>query len=174
MQRFSLACRFVLILAAALGVNANLVGCQWIRKVVPHYSSRLAPVEILRSQNGSAAALTEADVRLVNSSQDLEAIGSEELAELAVDFESESLVVVALGEKPTGGYWVEIDALSVRGDELYIHGVANRPDLLVEAIQVVTHPYAAAVIGKQHADVLHPEIDSVEGQERPASEVTEP
>ena len=123
------------------------------------------PVNVLETRNGSDPALNEGGQWVINSYDEAHSIGSPQLDSLNVDFESESLVLVTLGEQPTGGIWIKIDGVSAQGRELYVYGVANRPGSNDATVQMLTYPFAAAVIPKTSADVLHIEFASVEGQD---------
>ena len=139
----------------------TLVGCE-SQTTKPAFDSvdATAPVEILRSKNGSDAALADHGLLLINSDEQLEALDAEALFALDVDFETESLVLVTLGRQPTGGYLIKITALSRAGSALYVHGLATRPGPDQATVQILTYPYAAAVIVKTQAATLRPEIDS--------------
>jgi hypothetical protein len=124
-------------------------------------------VSLFAQNSGDSSTLTTAGAWLITSAAELDATGSEELRGLNVDFDTHSLVVVALGEKPTGGYWARITGVQVKGDALFVQAVANRPGPKDAVTQAITYPYAAAVVEKVSAATVHPEVQSVEGRPRP-------
>jgi hypothetical protein len=122
-------------------------------------------MRILRHFSGGDSYLQQPVVALINSEEQRAALGSAAINTISIDFGSESLLVVAVGEKPTGGYWVRIDGVQIYKNDLYFQGTANAPGEGEMVAQSLTYPWAAAVI--PHVDdavVLHPEIDSVAGQ----------
>ena len=145
-------------------ILALQTGCSSSAPVVEDTLGRTAPLPILRDQSGSDPDLTEPGQWLINSQQQLDAIGSQELARLAVDFDTESLVLIALGRQSTDGYWIKILGASQVDDELYIQGVANQPTEGSITGQTLTYPYGAAVIAKTSAGVLHPEMEAIKDQ----------
>ena len=146
------------------------VGCASPSLVVQDTLGLTESVTIQRQQSGSDSNLTSAGQWLVNCQVQLDTFNSSEIARLEVDFDTESLVLITLGEQPTSGYWVEIMGASQLEDRLYVQGVANRPSEGAVTAQDLTYPYGAAVISKTDAGLLHPEIESVEGQAKPGSE----
>lgn len=135
-------------------VMVALAGC-----AAKHAEQGANALPLQRHYAGDDAGLKTAAVTLVNSKAELDALGSQELASKPVDFEHESLVVVALGQRPTGGWWAKIDSVQLQGDQLFVQATINRPAEGVPVLQVVTHPYAAAVISKvaKALPVLEPE-----------------
>jgi hypothetical protein len=118
-----------------------------------------APITIFDHVQDDDAGFREPAVELVNSREQLEALGSERLTNLEVDFARHSLVVLALGERPTGGWTAKITGVQERGDALYIQGIAYQPAAGSSLMQALTYPVAAAVITKTNAGLIHPEID---------------
>ncbi len=122
------------------------------------------PVPILRNEPLNDPGLTQLGVMLINSRAELEqrAPQAQALAEMEVDFAAESLLVLCLGERPTGGYWVRITGVQhdAAANALYVQGVANEPGPEAMVTQALTYPCDAAVIPKVRAAAVHPEIDS--------------
>jgi hypothetical protein len=121
------------------------------------------PVAILNQHQGSEAALAGPDVFVVNSQEQLQALGCEDLIDKGIDFSRRSLVIVALGERPTGGHTVLINGVQLQNSDLYVQGVATEPSPDATVTQALTHPYAAAEVDKIDATglTIHPEIDTV-------------
>ncbi|NJL30964.1 MAG: hypothetical protein HC898_04675, partial [Phycisphaerales bacterium] len=76
------------------------------------------PVTILRKFSGTDEALKFPAVMIVKSQAELQGINAKSLMDAKVDFAKESLVVVALGDKPTGGYWADITGIQAAGPQL--------------------------------------------------------
>jgi len=148
-----------------LVLTASLVGCQ---DVPAHLKPGAGEgMRILRHFNGGDSHLHEPVVTLINSKQQRDALGSAAIDGISMNFNIESLLVVAVGEKPTGGYWVRIDGVQLYDNELYFQGTANAPGESDIVAQALTYPWAAAVIPRVADDAtLHPEIESVAGQSR--------
>jgi len=138
-------------------------GCQGGMKM----DSSTEPVPILAMHHGDDSGLSDQVVLLINSQAQLERTGSEELLNKGVDFDQASLVVLALGERPTGGHWARITGLQAGGGTLYVQGIANRPDRSGAVTQVMSYPYCAVEVAKLADLSVNPEIKSVEGQSLP-------
>ena len=121
------------------------------------------PLAIVQQIQGSDSGLAGAMVLVINSAAELEELGSTDLAEHAIDFGEHSVVLVAWGECPTAGYAVRIDAVQQAGDWLFVQGLATQPAPDQMVADVLTYPYAAAVIGKVDASLVKSEIDTIEG-----------
>jgi len=156
--------RIVLLWVMGLAVGASILGCQ-PRGVVVITDRLPKAVEIIRKYHGSDPGFTEPMVLLVNSREELESFNSSHLINQAVDFDRESLLLLALGEKPTGGYWARITAVQRQNNLLYMQGTANRPHRDQTVAQVLTYPYAAVVIKKVRSAQVRSEIDSVLGRQ---------
>jgi hypothetical protein len=146
-------------------VSATMIACE--AQPTRTQPGQPQPLAIVRQLHGSDSGLADMTVALVNSQQDLATLGSTQLVNEPIDFGSHSLVVVALGERPTGGYWAQIEGVQVAGNTLYVQAVANRPGSDEMTTQALTHPYAAAVVPKTRATMLRSEVRSVQGEPAP-------
>ncbi len=156
--------RAVTLLAAVViaATASGLAGCK-PRGIIVISRERNEALPILKHYNGSDPALTYPTVLLINSPEELAELGSTELATHLVDFNNESLLLLALGEKPTTGYWARINGVQRKGEHLYVQGTANRPAEFEPVTQVLTYPYSAVVIKKQYIRKIRSEIESVSG-----------
>lgn len=59
----------------------------------------------------------------------------------SLDFTRESAIAVFLGERPTGGYSIHVDAVTRRGDELLVEVVLQAPGPECITTQAFTQPY---------------------------------
>ncbi len=104
------------------------------------------PVDLLRRGRGDDPAFAVAETYLYQSAADLPADVAT-IHALGVDFETEDLIVVALGEQPTAGFGVTIQQAALEGDALVVYGRSfSAPDGDSVVPQVLTYPYAYAVI----------------------------
>lgn len=128
------------------------------------------PIALVSRTAGDSATLTEPKVCLINDAKTLEATKSAELAALKVDFETQSLIVLALGECPTGGYWAHIQSVQTLGDQVIVQSLANQPGEGEKVTQAVTHPFEAVVVHKVNGTaVAH--TQSVQGQTHPSDAI---
>ena len=148
------------VLCVAAVTTAMLTACQTTSESGGTYT---VPVRILRHFQGNDAAFNQIGEHLINTPRQLAAAGSKTLEGLDVDFARQSLLVVALGQCPTGGYAAQISGVQKRGDELFVQGTAYRPRKEDPVTQALSYPIAAAVIEKVHARWIHPEIDDAQG-----------
>lgn len=125
------------------------------------------PVAIHSRVTGSSDKLTEPAVYLINDATTLENIGAKQLSDINVDFDTQSLVVLSLGQCPTGGYWAHIDGVQILGETIIVQGTANKPD--GTTTQALTFPFEAAVVSKVRGTPV-PDISSVEGQDHPSDD----
>jgi hypothetical protein len=146
-----------------------LTGCETASDVMPYQTMDLAePVEILHSVIGGHPGLNRAGLTLISSQSQLDALGVDGLVGRDVNFNNEAIVLATLGEMPTSGYWIVINAVHQEGDLLQIYGQANRPPTDAMAGQVLTYPYCAVIIPNTGATTVRDQIGSVEDQDPPA------
>lgn len=132
------------------------------------HADGLQPLPIVQHITGDDAAFQAPKVFLIQSRQELAAVGSVELINHPIDFDRYCLVVLSLGQQPTGGYWARITAAQLQGDVLYVQGFVNRPSAGQAVSQAITHPYAAAVIPKAHPRSVQSDIQSLTDQAAPS------
>lgn len=124
-------------------------------------------VEILRQISGDHGQLVSPTVRLIKTQAEYQQVVPGGIQGLDINFEQEDLVLLALGQQATGGYWARITGLQRAGRTLYVQGVANAPGPNEMATQAITHPFAAAVIPETRATRARSDIASVRGQQPP-------
>lgn len=96
----------------------------------------------------SAAAFDDATYRRLWSSM----IGGGEIP--AVDFESESVVFLLAGPKPTGGWTIEVQGATLEGETLVVDAAIQAPPPDAIVTQAFTSPFAVvAVKSKSFKDV---------------------
>jgi hypothetical protein len=78
----------------------------------------------------------------------------------AVDFNKNSVVVVFAGERPTGGWSVRITRVEQSGADCTVHYDVRRPPRGAMVTQVITHPYAVALVKGKCARVKGPQAAS--------------
>ncbi len=149
----------VTLSVGALTMACVLGGCWWAPPVEEAVVEVTTPVRILRDAAGNDPACKQVDAMLIRSQAQFDELASDQLGELYVDFASEMLVVVALGERPTSGYAVKITNISRSGRVLFVQGTTTRPNEGDITLSMLTYPYAAAVIALSDADRIEPEID---------------
>ena len=139
---------------AAVTSAALLTGCngggqdmQQAAEKAPRPSTTASePVEIVAHAHGDDSTLQRATVRLIKTPDELAALGLDELPGLEPNFGDQDVIVFALGEQPTGGYWVHITGIQRVGEVLYVQAQVNRPADDAAVTQAVTHPYCAVVV----------------------------
>ena len=149
------------LIAVAVGVGA---GCQSVERTA---TTAVVPVAIADHHHNNDPGLPSHEVVLVNSRRELEALGSTDLVNTDIDFANTSLLVLSLGGKPTGGYWVCITGVQRQGEKLYVQGVVNQPGPDEAVAQTVTHPYCAVETEKIYGTTVYPEIEAVTGMAMP-------
>jgi hypothetical protein len=157
--------RTVFTLLTAVGLA--LGGCQGknVEQAGPSPSDMLAqttPIEIVSQSTGNAQALAEPTVKLVKNQQQLDMLGLE--VPQSANLSEHDLVVHALGQQNTGGYWVRIKAIQKVGNRLYVQSTINKPGADQTVSQAVTYPYAVAVIPQTEATSVTIDPTTVTGQ----------
>ncbi|MBX3746034.1 MAG: protease complex subunit PrcB family protein [Verrucomicrobiae bacterium] len=71
----------------------------------------------------------------------------------AVNFDREMVLFVSMGTQPTGGYFIEIVDVELRGDQLRILVGERRPQPGAFQIQQLTQPYHLVALPAVHARV---------------------
>lgn len=138
-------------------VTTMLPGCAATEP--PPQRTLVDAVPILRQVTGNEPALTTPQTLLIDSRSKLEALGAPALTAMEVDFVKEGLLVVSLGERPTGGYRVEVTGVRRLERTLILQITARRPGLNEGVTLAMTYPFAAAVIPAQEG-AMHLMIES--------------
>jgi len=71
-----------------------------------------------------------------------------------VDFDVEIALLVAAGERPTGGHTVTIEAARLIGDTLHVDTVERSPGRGCMVTQAITYPATAAAVEKVDAEAV--------------------
>ena len=123
-------------------------------------------VQILEQETGSNESLNETMVELIDSEQERSALGVDIPLAEQVNWNQQSLIVLAMGEQNTGGHWARITGVQRVGEELWVQGVVNQPAPDAMVTQQITYPYAAAIIPKPAGEVqFRRQIDTVTGRQ---------
>ena len=133
-----------------------LVGCKGGGSAI---SDSAQPVVIVERVTGDSDALKELGTLHITTQEKYDALGDKEVFPGGVDFDAYDLVIVALGQRPTGGYSVDIESIQFKGTELLVNGKATAPAPDAATTQSITHPYCAVLIPNTPADSVVPYID---------------
>ena len=86
---------------------------------------------------------------LIKSQAAFDALGAQGLSsKLTPDFEVDSVVIAAMGERKSGGFWCNIDGVQSVGSTLYVQVTRNQPAEGQAAAQQMTYVYSAVMIPK--------------------------
>ncbi|NBC10992.1 MAG: protease complex subunit PrcB family protein [Planctomycetes bacterium] len=124
------------------------------------------PIAILAHQHGQQSEVSFPAVKHITSAEQFEDLGLAG-AEPAV-FDTEDMVLVALGQQNTGGHWVRITGLQRVGDSVYVQATVNRPGEDAATTQALTQPYCIITTPKLGDVELRSDITSVVGMDTPA------
>lgn len=117
------------------------------------------PVSILQRVNGSSAALKSIGKMHIETKAAYDALGDANIFPGEIDFDANDLVIVAWGEKPTGGFSINIESIQLQGGELAVTGKASTPPADAITTQALTYPYSAVLIPNTSADLIVTYID---------------
>lgn len=162
----------VAVMSVVLLAVSFSTGCRNKGPSMSHAKPKAPPVQvgatefvpIVKQVSLNEPAIARPGVVLIQSEEQLKALNATELATVEIDFATQSLVVLSLGEQPTGGYWCRITGMQAGEGILYVQGLANRPGPDDMVTQALTYPAAAAVIAKTDATATRLEIESVLGR----------
>ncbi|MEM6260725.1 MAG: protease complex subunit PrcB family protein [Planctomycetota bacterium] len=146
-----------LLVAVLAGVI--LTGCKSDGDGDTGGTSLAQPVTILERVSGDSAALKELGSYHIETKAQYEALGDADIFPGEVDFDTNDLVIVSLGERSTGGFAVNIESIQLSGGELAITGEATTPAEDAAVTQALTYPYSAVLIPNTSAEVVVPYID---------------
>jgi len=71
----------------------------------------------------------------------------------AVDFKQEMVIAVFLGQKPTGGYAVEVTGVRQKGKRLVVEARVRQPDPGGFVTQALTQPYELVAVKRSNLPV---------------------
>ena len=132
---------FGLIVAVAL-----MAGCKKSPSTPPITGAMgTEAVEILNAISASDAVFADVGSTLINEKADKYA-GVD--AALSPDYDTQTVVVVSLGQVTTGGYGVKITGAQRKGHHLFLQFTTSQPGPDDVVTQAIEHPYAAILIPK--------------------------
>ncbi len=158
-----------LTLFTALSTAALMLGgCNSSAKSDSHADpgSIAAPtsVAVISHQHGQQSAVAAPTLRHITSAEQFKALG---LADAKpANFKTQDMILVGLGEQPTGGYWVHITQVFRVGDEIVVQATVNRPGEGDMTTQALTQPYCIATTAKLGKVTLSSDFTSVAGQQQ--------
>jgi len=157
----------LLIATLTVTLSLCLLGCGKVTVVNTNGPSDPTPASKLNIQQqitGQSMALKLPNVFLINTEAHLNGTRSNKLKSLDVDFNKQSVVLIALGEQKTGGYWIKITGIEASDNgDAFVQAIVNKPSKTDTVTQALTYPFAAIVTGKITGKII-PEIESVQGQ----------
>lgn len=142
----------VMVLLALVALSANGAWAMGARDAGSSASG--LPVRALAS-GGHASVVSGPDAWLARSADELASTTASRLpgfvmpaepAQPALDFGREVVVGVVAGERPTGGYSIEIVSAARHGRTLEVTVREKRPDPGTMTIQMLTTPWALAAV----------------------------
>lgn len=125
------------------------------------------PVTLVQQASAEQGGPTRGGTYLVKDEAGLAALGVQALEGLSPDWASQDVVILGLGEQNTGGFWANISGMQLVGDTLFVQGTVNSPAADAMTPQVMTAPYAAAVIEETTATRAQGDYEEVTGQPMP-------
>jgi len=117
------------------------------------------PVPILDKHAGSQCCVEQPVLRLITNQQQLEDLGCAHFEEWEVDLTQNDMIVATLGTQPTGGFAIDISAIQIVGDTLYVQGKTTVPGEDEMVTQALTQPYCVVIVPKTGATQLRSDID---------------
>jgi hypothetical protein len=74
----------------------------------------------------------------------------------AIDFATQTAVFLFAGERPTGGYAIDVQSVAVDGDTLVVTATVAGPKPRGIVSQVITYPWAVAAVDTRVENVRWP------------------
>lgn len=137
-----------------------MVGCETANGTADPRPVPLAePVPILEKFAGAQCCVAQPLLRLVRDAQGLAALNCAHFEEWEIDFDQHDVIVATLGTQPTGGFAIDITAIQLVGDTLYVQGATTVPGEDDTVTQAITQPFCAVVVPKTGAYRLRSDIE---------------
>ncbi len=118
-------------------------------------SAMATDVPIIAKVAGQDLRVSDPMLGLVNQSA-LTKLGLDQIfADQGVELDpaQHSVILLSLGQQPTGGFAADITALQRKGDELFVQGTAAQPTSTDNVTQAQTFPFAAVAVEKLPAGI---------------------
>jgi hypothetical protein len=141
---------FALLFAAVLGVGCRSSGA--------HDAQSGDPFRTLLY--GYQSGLKPGSIRVARDDNEWRELWSEHTSTMlprpeapTIDWQKQMVVCIALGQRPTAGYGIEIDRVEHEGRRLIVEAHERKPAPDAVVPQVITHPYVIAVMPRSDGDV---------------------
>ena len=142
-----------LLLAPALALTAcgsDPVQTTPVREAAPASAGPALAIDvpILGKVSGDQLAGDDYGVKLLNVAELVGTGLGQAFASAGVELDPEahSVVLLALGEQPSGGFAADITALQHKGGTLYVQGTATAPADDAATTAVLTRPFSAVAV----------------------------
>jgi len=149
---------FALILTAAALVGCQSGGAGAGAGGGPETVDGPVSITFIDHQHGQNSPLTTPTLKLINSKDELKALGLEGVG--APNFGKQSMILVAIGEQSTGGYAIRITGAYRVGDEVVVQADITRPAEGAVTTQALTQPYCIATTEKLEGVTLASDFSS--------------
>lgn len=123
-----------------------LMACGQGRPMTGDRSPQGAGIEVRELAAGLHGGPSEPTEAVISNPERLTAVWPAAAERPAIDFSREAVILVALGQRPTGGYEVEITTVQARGDTAVVLYVERRPGPRCMTTQALTSPYHIVAI----------------------------
>lgn len=134
------ACATRVVLSCTV-VALTLLACRPGKPVARDGSAQGSAIEVRDLAAGVHGGPSEPAEAVISNPERLASIWPATGAPPEIDFSEETVIFVALGQRPTGGYEVEITTVQARGDTTLVHYVERPPGPGCMTTQALTSPY---------------------------------
>jgi hypothetical protein len=138
----------VFITALVIILTASLVGCS-----TPVFSSNDPSRDITSLPNGSQLAFSVEGPSLPSPITEIVEVVRQTGGARTINLNERTYIVIALGQRSTSGYSIEIGSISKKSDHVEISYTENEPNPNQSLAQMITHPYVVISIPQSQLPV---------------------
>lgn len=129
-------------------VSIFILSCNSSKKATSQ-SGATSAYEILYQE--AYGGKEEKSYEVITSQNDFEALAKKsgmDISKHIVDFQKNTIIVLHLGTKNTGGYSIGISGIEVQGETTYVNVETSAPKPMENVTMALTQPYCIALIDK--------------------------
>lgn len=148
-QKLRLLSLTVMIMVALVLAFLPIQGCAWVSRILPHKEPQ-------SEKEGDKEPKLQTEIDLQDVPDEIRRwVDDSKRIFLGQSLDRDDLtyLLITWGEKPTGGYAVEVVGLAAENDEIYVACRSTEPSLKDSASQALTYPYDLVVVPRLRSPV---------------------
>ncbi|QDU70275.1 hypothetical protein [Mucisphaera calidilacus] len=155
-------CVLILLMVTCLTLAGCASGSEKRTKLIPK-----GPIPVVRTYNSEVGGPAHQGLYVINSSRGLANAGLIRPDRIEVDFDTEMLILYAMGDKDRRGFWAMIESVFARDGVYVVNTRYNSPGGV--PAQGRYRPFAVAVIPRSDITTARPVVRLTTGAPKPVS-----